>query len=380
MMKKNAVLSLFVLASVALMGCSPSAASSTSASDSGKASTSDASSTSTSTSTDDGKIRANDGMVVTSTVVNCYMPSPAGLQTKFEADFEAKYPGIDMVITSGTTGELTAKIKAEKANPVCDVLILASWSDGIAAINDTTNYNILAYTPKDSDKLNSAFKESTNKIWGTSASAVGVIYNTDLVQKSTIEALDWADFGNSAKWNASTYPFSIPDPTKSGACKDFLAGFVTAGNGQTVLNSWVSNGITNGGGNKAALASVEGGSIAALIAGVDYNAYSDKKKGQPIDIYYPKSGTVVNPRPAMIMADGAHNDAAKLVMDYLCSEDAQKLVADAYLIPARSDVAAKSDRLGLNDITQFSNMNWNTMAEQGSAIAQNFVDAIKNRG
>ena len=82
----------------------------------------------------------------------------------------------------------------------------------------------------------------------------------------------------------------------------------------------------------------------------------------------------------MSMADGAHNDAAKLVMDYLCSEDAQKLVADAYLIPARSDVAAKSDRLGLNDITQFSNMNWNTMAEQGSTIAQNFVDAIKNRG
>lgn len=367
-MKKNVVLSMALLASVTLMGCNPT-----------MDSTPFASSEPSASNSTDNTIRANDGTTVTSKTVNCYMPSPAGLQTKFKADFEAKYPGIEMVITSGTTGELTAKIKAEKSNPVCDVLILASWSDGIAAISDSTNYNILAYSPKDGDKIESAFKESMNKIWGTSASAVGVIYNTAKVQKAKIEALDWADFGNSAKWNPTTHPFSIPDPTKSGACKDFLAGFVTAGNGQTTIDGWVSNGITNGGGNKPALAAVENGSVDALIAGVDYNAYSDKKKGQAIDIYYPTSGTVVNPRPAMILANGPHNDAAKLVMDYLCSESAQKLVADAYLLPGRSDVAANSNRLGIKDIHPFSNMNWNTMAEQGSTIAQNLVDAIKNR-
>jgi len=311
-------------------------------------------------------------------VVNCYMPSPAGLQAKFEEDFEKANPNIDMVITSGTTGELTAKIESEKSNPVCDVLILASWSDGIAALNNP-DYDILSYTPKDGDKIIDAFKESTGKIWGTSSSAVGVIYNTDLVKKEDIEALDWKDFGDAAKWDSKTHPFSIPDPTKSGACKDFLAGFVTAANGQEVLDSWVSNGITNGGGNKNAIAAVENGSVAALIGGVDYNAYVDKKAGKPIDIYYPKSGTVVNPRPAMILKNGPHNDAAKKVMDYLCSDSAQQLVANASLLPGKKGIDAASTRSSLSDIAQFSNLDWNAMSRQGSTIATNLVNAIKNR-
>ena len=47
-------------------------------------------------------------------VVNVYMPSPAGLQTKLKEGFEAKYKNISMQVTSGTTGELLAKIEAEK--------------------------------------------------------------------------------------------------------------------------------------------------------------------------------------------------------------------------------------------------------------------------
>lgn len=335
------------------------------------------SSTSTTSGDSTSSITANDGTVVTSTTVNCYMPSPAGLQSKFEADFESKYPGIDMVITSGTTGELEAKVEAEKANPICDVLILASWSDGLSVID---SYDLLAYEPKDSDKIGDSFKESTHKIWGTSASAVGVIYNTEKITKAEIEQLDWADFGDSTKWDSSTHPFAIPDPTKSGACKDFLAGLVTAtDNGQDILDSWVSNGIVNGGGNKKALPLVEDGTADALIAGVDYNCYSDKKKGQSIDIYYPKTGTVANPRPAMIMSTGAHNDAAKLVMDYLCSTDAQEIVADAYLLPTRTDVAASSERVGLSDLPQIANLDWTAMSEQGATIAKNFTDAIANR-
>ena len=312
-------------------------------------------------------------------IVNVYMPSPAGLQSAIEAGFEKAYSNIDMVVTSGTTGELLAKIEAEKSNPVCDVLILASWSDGINAL---TNLDLTVYTPKDADKLNSAFVESSHRIYGTSASAVGVLYNTDLVNKAEIEALDWADFGKAARWNMKNHPTSIPDPTKSGAAKDFFAGFVTHSDetaNWAILDSWVSNGITNGGGNKPALAAVENGSIDALIAGVDYNAYADKQKGKKIDIYFPKSGTVVNARPAMIMASGAHQEQAKKVMDYLITPEAQGFVADAYLIPGRDDIATSSLRLGLSQINQFSNLNWNTMASKGTEVATTLVGKIANK-
>ena len=55
------------------------------------------------------------------------------------------------------------------------------------------------------------------------------------------------------------------------------------------------------GANRAALETVTTGEKAILVAGVDYNAYSNIEKGEPLAIYYPASGTVINPRPAMIM-------------------------------------------------------------------------------
>lgn len=313
--------------------------------------------------------------------VNVYMPSPSGLQTDIEKGFEKAYSDIDMVVTSGTTGELLAKIEAEKANPVCDVLILASWSDGISSLS---NLDLMAYTPKDGDKIAPEFKEATNKIWGTSASAVGVLYNTDTVSKEKIEQLDWSDYASKEKLDSvlleeGEAKMSIPDPTKSGACKDFLAGYVSS-KGQEQANSdfqgWADNGLKNGGGNKTALADVESAKIDILVGGVDYNAYSDKSKGKSIDIYYPKGGTVVNARPAMIMNTTKHADEAKKVMDYLCTTEAQGFVADSYLLPGRKDVPANSNRLGYDDINQFANLNWNDMAVNGTKIATDFVSKL----
>ncbi|HBN00602.1 MAG TPA: hypothetical protein DD384_05230, partial [Firmicutes bacterium] len=180
-------------------------------------------------------------------IVNVYMPSPAGLQTALEKGFEAAYPGVDMKVTSGTTGELLAKIEAEKTNPICDVLILASWSDGI---NSLSKLDLMEYTPVNGDKLATPFKHSSNKIWGTSASAVGVLYNTDKVKKEEIEKLDWTDFANKDKVNGTLKEtgeaaISIPDPTKSGACKDFLAGYVSSKgeSAWTDFNGWAGAGL-----------------------------------------------------------------------------------------------------------------------------------------
>lgn len=54
-----------------------------------------------------------------------------------------------------------------------------------------------------------------------------------------------------------------------------------------------------------------------------------------LNIYYPESGTVVNPRPAMILKTAPNMDNAKAFVDFLFSDEAQKMVADAYLLPGR---------------------------------------------
>ena len=81
------------------------------------------------------------------------------------------------------------------------------------------------------------------------------------------------------------------------------------------------NGMTVPGANKAALEAVTTGEVGILVAGVDYNAYSSKNKGEPLDIYYPAGGTIVNPRPAMILKTAPNMDNAKVFVDYLFSDE-----------------------------------------------------------
>lgn len=281
--------------------------------------------------------------------VTVYMPSPAGLADKLAADFTDK-TGVQVDVFQGTTGEILARLEAEQANPVADVVILASWSDGLSMKADGS---IMSYTPANADKAVEGWIDEDSMLFGYSASAVGIIYNTTVIPEMSA---DWSELSDEQFKGL----LAIPDPEKSGACKDFVAGFVNK-YGWDAFEGMAANGMIVPGANKAALEAVTTGEVGALVAGVDYNAYPSIAKGEPLAIYYPAGGTVVNPRPAMIMNTAPNADNAKAFVDYLYSDDAQKLVADAYLLPGRSDVKCEG-RTNLEDIPQIE-CDWDKMME-----------------
>lgn len=282
-------------------------------------------------------------------IVTVYMPSPAGLANKLAADFEAK-TGIEVRTFQGTTGEILARLETEQANPVADVVILASWSDGLSM---KESGQLESYVPANADKMVPGWIDDDSCLFGYSASAVGVIYNTLIYPE--LDA-DWAELADSQYRN----DIAIPDPELSGACKDFVAGFVNA-YGWDTFEALGANGMVVPGANKAALEAVTTGEVGVLLAGVDYNAYSSIAKGEPLAIYYPASGTVVNPRPAMIMKTAPEMDNAKLFVDYLLSDDAQRMVTEAYLLPGRMDIEY-SNRSTLDEIPQIE-CDWDAMME-----------------
>jgi len=287
-----------------------------------------------------------------------YMPSPAGLNEKYVANFQEK-TGIQVELFEGTTGEILARLEAEKDNPVADVVVLASWADGLSM---KESGQLQSYVPANSDKVYDGWIDEDSVIFGSSASAVGVIYNTTLVKELNA---DWNELADEQYKDMMV----IPDPEKSGSCKDFLSGYMFA-NGDDGWNVWqgLSDvGMSVPGANKAALEAVTTGEKAILIAGVDYNAYSSIKKGEPLAIYYPKSGTVINPRPAMILNTSKNLDNAHAFIDYLLSDDAQKLVANAYLLPGRSDILC-DNRTNVSDIPTFD-LDWNKMMKNSNDVA-----------
>lgn len=287
--------------------------------------------------------------------VTVYMPSPAGLADKIAAGFKAS-TGVEVEVFQGTTGEILARLEAEEANPIADVVILASWSDGLSM---KASDKLMSYTPANADKIVDSWIDDDSTLFGYSASAVGVIYNTTIIPELSA---DWGELAGEEYKDT----LAIPDPEKSGACKDFVAGFVNQ-YGWEAFEGMAANGMIVPGANKAALEAVTTGEVGILVAGVDYNAYSSISKGEPLNIYYPAGGTVVNPRPAMIMKTAPNVDNAKAFVDYLLSDEAQNLVADAYLLPGRTDITC-DNRTSLSDIPQIE-CDWDKMMEIASDSA-----------
>lgn len=337
---------------VAAMGMSLVACGSGNSGDTDNTSDSEQTSASQDSSSDHGSEKLKGTLTV-------YMPSPTDLNTAYIEGFEEK-TGVKEELFEGTTGEIQARLEAEKNNPVADVVVLASWSDGLS-MKDSGQ--IMSYPEaKNADKLYDGWLDEDNMLFGTSASALGVIYNTTLID--SLDA-DWSELADSKYRDM----IAIPDPEKSGSCKDFLAGYMCSTNNDwSAWEGMAGNGLMVAGANKAALETVTTGEKAILVAGVDYNAYSNIDKGEPLKIYYPKSGTVINPRPAMIMKTSKNVENAKAFIDYLMSDEAQQMVADAYLLPGRSDITC-DNRTNVSDIPTFENLDWDTMMKNSSDIA-----------
>ena len=69
----------------------------------------------------------------------------------------------------------------------------------------------------------------------------------------------------------------------------------------------------------------------------------------------------------MILKTAPNMDNAKAFVDFLFSDEAQKMVADAYLLPGRSDIKCEN-RTNLSDITLIPT-DWDNMMEVASDTA-----------
>jgi len=297
-----------------------------------------------------------------------YVAGPGKMAAQIKEGFEAK-TGIKIEQFDGTTGKILARLEAEKSNPVADVVILASWPSGLSLKEQglTQSYAEAQHA----DKLYDTWVDQDKHLFGYSASALGITYNTKLVSNPPA---DWADL-TKPEWKGAV---NIPDPSLSGSALDFISGYLNENGdgGWTLFKSLKANDVALAGANKEALDPVITGAKSVVMAGVDYMAYEAMAKGEQIDITYPASGTVINPRPAMIMKDAKNLENAKLFMDYLLSDEAQKIVADSYLLPGRTDIPAHESRTQVKEIKELK-YDWNWMTEKGPAITSEFLGIFK---
>jgi len=299
-------------------------------------------------------------------VVYVYMPSPPALAERLAESF-TELTGVEVRPYIGTTGEILARLEAEAANPIADVVILASWSDGLAL---REGGQLLSHMPEGAELLHPGLIDSENTLFGMSASAVGVVYNTQLIPElsATWEELASEEFRDQ---------LAFPCPERSGSASDFLSGFIYNRGEEAGWATWeamADYGMIVPGANAAALEAVITGSRSILVAGVDWNAFAAINRGEPINFYYPAEGTVVNPRPAMILETSRNLDNAKAFMDFMLTDEAQEMIAEAFLIPGRSDVTS-AFRPNMADMTVLD-VDWDWMMLHSTDISSRFNELM----
>lgn len=312
-------------------------------------------------------VMACDGGEDSVETVVVYSAGPGGLAEELAADFTEE-TGVDVELFQSTTGAVVGRLEAEMDNPIADVVVLASWPSGLDLLNRG-----LLYTYEDAengDMLQDQWNER-NALFGYSASALGITYNTEVISEP---GSDWWDYAEEEYSGLVT----MPDPSESGSALDFIAGYLSdqGEEGWELFEALTESGLEVAGANRPALDSVISGSNGVVLAGVDYMAYNVMEEGEPIDIHYASSGTVINPRPAMILESSENIEGGEMFIDYLLSQRAQEIVADHYLLPGRRDVAAHEDRVPYEDIVLLD-YDWDWMTDNQESINERFQDLIR---
>ncbi len=258
--------------------------------------------------------------------ITVYSAGPGSLIEKMATGFTAK-TGHKVEVFQATTGKIMARIEAEAANPVVDVLISASWD---TATDFTGRGWLVPYTSPNAEKVPASLKTETAVAQGVSA--LGIVWNP---KSGTPKPAEWEDLAKPEYKDL----VNLPDPAQSGASFELVAA-LQASKGWDLFKNLHANGAAVAGANAEALNPVLQGAKAAVFGAVDYISLAGKAKGESVEVIFPASGTVVAPRPAMILKWSKQQDEAKQFIDYMLSDEGQKLVADTYLMPARSDVKA----------------------------------------
>ena len=300
-----------------------------------------------------------------------YTSDPASLANDLAKGFQAA-TGTDVRIYAATTGQEMARLQAEEGRPQADIVILAAWSAGLALQDQGLVY---AYRPAATLKTLRPGFAPPGDFLPIGGDTVSIVVNTSALPKSATPR-DWFDLVQPA-WQGK---ISMPDPLLSGTSSDFVLAFIAqyGRRGWDFFHALKANGAIWPGPNAAALAPVTSGARWALLAGVGHTALDAKAQGNSLDLIFPSSGTVLIPRPIVILKSSPDKALAQKFVDYALSPAGQELVAKANLLPATTAVTAGPNWPDLQRI-RFVSPDWSALAKTRDAVLKQFTSDILGR-
>ena len=250
----------------------------------------------------------------------------------YQAGFEKANPNIEITWVRDSTGIITAKLLAEKANPKADVIM------GVAATSMAIfdKEGMLApYAPPGLARIAPQYRDPKNPptwvgmdVWGAT-----ICFNTAEAAKRNIPKPE--------TWKDLTKPvykgqIVMPHPASSGTGFFDVSAWLQLWGEKDGwaymdgLHENIAQYMHSGSRPCAAAAAGE------YVVGIsfEYRANREKARGAPIELVFPKEGLGWDLEASGIVKGTKNLDAAKKLQDWVVSDDAMALYANNFAIVA----------------------------------------------
>ena len=271
-----------------------------------------------------------------------YLSLPAEEGKALLAAFSEKYPFIKPDFYRSPAFRLDEKFKTEaRAGKVyADVLYI-----GLVVIDEYKKNGLVV--PYRSPEFAGMFKDAVDPdgYWAAwKYITMGMVVNSKVVPKN-LWPTDWTDFINpKPEWKGL---LMTTDPTVASAAYMWVYGMKQKYGFETCKK--IMEGIKKADGT-AMLAFADGmtkvstGERPILTDMMLEHHLLHKKKGAPIEYIIPKSGIIAYKPVGAIAKNAPHPNAAKLLIDYICSKEGQTFLARGLKnYPCRPDVELPTD-------------------------------------
>ncbi len=251
--------------------------------------------------------------------------------------FENAHPDIKLNIVRDSTGIVTAKLLAEKDNPVADVV----WGTAATSLLVCDELGMLkGYNPKGVEKVKKGMKDGENDPvhWvGIKAWVTGIVGNTiEMKNKGLTLPRSYADL---VKPEYKGY-LVMPNPASSGT------GFLTVSailqlkgetEGWAYLDQLHQNiaMYTHSGSKPAKMAGKGEFPIGISFA---YRGFKQRSKGEPVEVAFPAEGSGYDVEANALIKKPRIKPEAKTFLDWAIGDEAMAMYAKVYPIVA-TDIA-----------------------------------------
>jgi iron(III) transport system substrate-binding protein len=250
----------------------------------------------------------------------------------YQESFNKSYPDVELKFVRDSTGVITAKLLAEKANPQADIVIGTSASSLAVLENEGM---LQPYAPKGLDKILPQYRDPKNPPqWvGMDVYGAAICFNTVEAAKLGLPKPE--------TWKDLTKPIYkgrvvMPHPSSSGTGYLDVTGWLQmwgeadAWKFMDALHENIAQ-YTHSGSKPCKQA---GAGEFPIGISFEYRAVTTKKSGAPIDIIFPSEGLGWDLEASGIMKGTRKVEAARHLMDWLATPTAMELFSKNFAIVA----------------------------------------------